>query len=779
MVLVVTAVTLASFPVGNVAVPLVHAQAGADLLSTGVVIRGVTMFRRVKQQDIDTLVFYVNVPRPDGGTSASSSIGPWETTGGDSADSADPGSDSTSSPTPARARLPLHPIELPIEVLGPDGYIAERIVHLDDDDPIDVDRIFIQCHRCGYRDSSVNLARGPKGQLSLNGGPWVDMDDETAAVFEPEKSYGGIAGGYPTTRFYLPVGGAVAGENKLQFRFTGTDGISEGYRVLAFALEATGRPEGQRRVSRDADQVEDDPALWQPPLAAAASIAQGKSLWTATNTLVKSPLSSVTMRASCSGCHAVDGRDLKYFNYSNRAIRVRSQFHGMTEDEGDKIASYIRSLDLKLPAGDIVAEARPWNPPYQPGPGLDGKPVEHWAAGAGLDAVLDEDTDMVTHLLANDTSHAAIAAVADPNGTLNVRELPVSLQFPDWNAWLPLSHPDDAWGDAFRDTPVFYNESVHGTYLRIRNRLEQEGRDALLGRGELDVLMTELGNQTTNLSGVMDTAILADGAHVGRDGVYPSVMHWGAVKTWELMHSHGLEDLAPEVYGAPGEPRSWLGWRREVFELAPHRTAESKTNYPYQSLLVGRYFSTAWYQLQLTLNAGNRNAAGLWPIDWNYQLNHIVDILNTGGPSHPWRYFTSYVKMIQQYSDGKPVGQSALGLGQVHPRRFAPGQGHGLVIDALPQDQRVDVYEALLHATVATLEAHDPAEWTRGPSPEGSDNDPGPIDTIPELIDAAQLDGVCHRGNFATCWFSMVPLFRAAGVGDPTLNRLIAWGKLM
>ena len=71
MILVIAAVTLASFPADNLAVPLVHAQAGADPMSTGVIIRGVTMFRKVKQQDIDTLAFYVNVPNADGGTSAS------------------------------------------------------------------------------------------------------------------------------------------------------------------------------------------------------------------------------------------------------------------------------------------------------------------------------------------------------------------------------------------------------------------------------------------------------------------------------------------------------------------------------------------------------------------------------------------------------------------------------------------------------------------------------------------------------------------------------------
>ena len=47
--------------------------------------------------------------------------------------------------------------------------------------------------------------------------------------------------------------------------------------------------------------------------------------------------------------------------------------------EGKKVASYIRRLAVPV-------LGRPWNPPYQPGPGLDSKPVSHWAAGAGLGA---------------------------------------------------------------------------------------------------------------------------------------------------------------------------------------------------------------------------------------------------------------------------------------------------------------------------------------------------------------------------------------------------------
>lgn len=66
------------------------------------------------------------------------------------------------------------------------------------------------------------------------------------------------------------------------------------------------------------------------------------------------------------GCHTFTGRDLKYINMSNKALKERTIFHGFTDQDGDDIAAYIRSLP-----DPVYPNARPWNPPFQPGPGLD------------------------------------------------------------------------------------------------------------------------------------------------------------------------------------------------------------------------------------------------------------------------------------------------------------------------------------------------------------------------------------------------------------------------
>src|SRR5207248_10083246 len=139
------------------------------------------------------------------------------------------------------------------------------------------------------------------------------------------------------------------------------------------------------RVLKPDAFTEEDPNTWTPPLRDSASMAAGQDLWENAQLRANGFPNAPQIRAHCADCHAYDGRDLKYFGFSNASIIARSQFHGLSLLEGQQIASYIRSLPVPSPG-------RPWNPPYQPGPGLDAQPVANWAAGAGLSWVLDSDT---------------------------------------------------------------------------------------------------------------------------------------------------------------------------------------------------------------------------------------------------------------------------------------------------------------------------------------------------------------------------------------------------
>ena len=648
----------------------------------------------------------------------------------------------------------ITPIVLPLEVIGADGY--SQTVEFDLEDP-GVNTLYLKTHRLAYRDASTNSGRGAKGSVRLNGGAWLDLSNKTAGLecYAHEAKYGCLNGAYHTLRFTVPLKGAKKGKNTLEFRFNKTDGFSNGYRVLELNLRQ-GKT-GENALSSLYFE-EDDPAAWKAPLPSANDVAQGKTLWNS-KVLRESPLDSSKLRASCADCHASDGRDLKYFNYSNWSISERSKFHGLSEREGKQIASYIRSLDIPTPE-----LARPWNPPYQPGPGSDDKPASEWAAGAGLEWVLETDADMQKHLFPAGTSKAGIRQTINKDGALNLREIPISIQFPDWNDWLPEVHPLDAWGDGFKTRDMFYKESMFETYERVRRQLETKNGAARAKDGSLKRILNDLATQTTDFSDLRSRAMKKDGK--GGNILNASTSRWGAVKSWEIMQEFELEGLAPQVF-KKGEARSWMSTRRNVFEIAPHRSASGGVKFPHQSVLVGKYQSTAWYQLQLTLNAGNGDGSTLWPNDWNYQPNHIKGLWDKGGPAHPLRYLASHTKMYQQFADTKSLGGTALGMRQIHIHRFVPSQSHGRLIEKLPAAWRTDVYEAMLDTTVDILQKYDPATWHSGKSHGENKLEPASYVLTQPTIERRKLHEKCFVNNYANCWYASphIPLLPRSRCG--------------
>jgi cytochrome c553 len=560
------------------------------------------------------------------------------------------------SKSPSSTSAATATVTLPLEVIGPDGYTETAEFTLNDTSSID--RLFVQCHRCGYRDASVNPQRGAKASVRLNGGAWVNLDDKTAIVSEPAKGFGGIAGGFNTVALTVPIKGAINGTNKLEFRFNKTDGFTSGYRILKFNLQR-----GAENVVPDTAFKEDTPSDWQAPLTSPTDISKGRDLWNSA-ALKESPLSNRELKAACTSCHAADGRDLKYFNYSNWSIQERAKFHGLSELEGKQIASYIRTLNVPAPA-----QARPWNPPYQPGPGLDSKPVTEWAAGAGVDAVLQSDKDLLSYLFTGGTGQEAINQTASIKGTLNMRELPVSIQLPDWNDWLPETHPLDVWGDAFAgsDATKAYKE-VKDAFQngQVKDRAMIDQIESLLTRS-WKATFPFMGGPVpcpTYRDAIKNkepiTPTLIDQLHTGKtceDGLQ-ATNHWLAVKNWELFQTYKLEDVTPKLYPY-GEKRGWIGHERNVFEVAAHRSADNSGNFKHQSLALGSYHSNAWYHLQLVLNAGNRDPYTFFPQDWFYTPMFIA--LNSRDNRQPLALMNTamHIKMYQNLDMKGPDGQGA------------------------------------------------------------------------------------------------------------------------
>lgn len=672
-------------------------------------------------------------PSPDGATSADA--GDVDAAGLDGAVGLD-------------AAIPIDdPVVLPIEVLGPDGYTVSVTVPVEDG--AGIDGLYLQGHRLGYRDG-----RGDKASVRINGGDWIALNNDSARVMEPEASYEGIGGAYATVRCVVPITGVVTGDNVIDFRFEGTDGHTMGYRVLDLDLRR-----GDEPVLPSGVFVRDDPNAWTPPSTDAADVEAGRALFSERE-LVESPLSDARLRARCADCHARDGRDLAYFNYSTWSIVARSMFHGLTEEEGRQVASWVRSIDLGLPDGVTQRDlGRPWNPPYQPGPGLDARPVIQWSAGAGLEQVLDDDGDMEPYVAPGG------AGPLDIDGTVNVREIPMALQLPDWNAWLPDVHPLDALGDAFATSPMMQRyEDAHRDFTSGRPLTE------LVFAGDLEPItrillefQRQLGAlKAAQADGSMSLADSEDGRR--------AISHWVSVKQWEIIQAYRLEDVGPALRGDGASPRMWPTPRaRNVFDVAPHFSSGNGSHYRFQSQLSGKYASTAWYQLQILLNAGDRLGDVINPVDWNYHPAHIKDLRAYGGPAHPWRTLLSYQVMLQSFNDGRGLIESSFGFVQIHPGYYAPGGSYGIVFAGLSDADRARVYELLLQTYLALVERFAPSEW-----PRGAGALPEPASHVPSA--SASLDTLTATGEMADALWVAIPRFRDAGVSAATIDRLIAFG---
>src|SRR2546421_458338 len=293
---------------------------------------------------------------------------------------------------------------LPIEVLSADGATASRKVALQSGDAESVRSLWLQLHGVRYANEA---------SVQVNTSAWIPLNNNTVAVAEPGRSFGGIGGGFATLTITLPLPNATVagGANTIRFRFNRTDGFTSAYRVLAWNFVTV---DGRKIIPAENFAV-DMPETWKPPFSDPASVRAGQELWRAASLVVNSLPNSPRMQAHCADCHAQDGRDLKYFNFSNASIVDRSRFHGLSILQGEQIASYIRSLPLPNPG-------RPWNPPYQPGPGLDEQPVSNWAAGAGLGWVLDRDTDALPYVFGQHDSLKG--TTPSPGGSpANLREL--------------------------------------------------------------------------------------------------------------------------------------------------------------------------------------------------------------------------------------------------------------------------------------------------------------------------------------------------------------------
>jgi hypothetical protein len=549
-------------------------------------------------------------------------------------------------------------VQLPIEVLGPAG--TQKKISFEINDPAGVTHLYLRCNACGYHDIALDKnASKIKAAVRVNGGAAIPLKHFTEngqvygnaqiRIIGGEALYGGIGGGFRTVRMMVPVSGLKKGVNTLTFELVNRDGPSIGYRIIELNLLQGG--DLSRKVLNDQDFILDEPRDWKAPRTASVDIDRGETLWHQRNKLYDISYDLTDgqangqgaingqIRAACSDCHAEDGRDLKYFNFSNESIIERSKFHRLTQTEAEQIASYIRSV--RIP---VVDQARPWNPAYQPGPAMDDKPVYEWAAGAGVDAILDKDSDMAPYLFPRGNSLSEVRAVVDRYKTLNFRELPINIPMPEWNQWLPLIHPDDA----FNTAAAAINEDARGNnvgmpfYLRKYRDAQADPTPENLGglskdlkpwlQRDLTCVSNGLGNTDPYraLNGAVMTSLRLPTPRVTTSNCESidrstlgnielakrGLTAWATVKLWEINHAQELEERSQNVGRSicssgrcinASETRGWQADGRNLFDRPPHFTgADPRRKYLSQSEMLGIFESNTWYHLNMVINPGYR-----------------------------------------------------------------------------------------------------------------------------------------------------------------------------
>jgi hypothetical protein len=503
------------------------------------------------------------------------------------------------------------------------------------------------------------------------------------------------------------------------------------------------------------------------------SLRAGYELWMNAQLRANALPDAPPIRAHCANCHAWDGRDLKYFGFSNESIVARSRFHGLSELQGRQIASYIRSLP-------VPAAGRPWNPPYQPGPGLDGQPVANWAAGAGLSWALDSDSATLPFIFAPGGDLKAPEAIVPlikrsafrPDGNLNAREIPISLQLPDWSHWLPRVHPLDAWGPAFQNSEFFeLYGSIDSPSLAgrkgppgplkpsLRDMLASPDLSALISSGRI---VTQFDRWTNARRALLKSYVEGRGVKWSPDlslKAY-STQLWQLVKTWEMTQEFGLEGRGRELFGPTGELRTWLN-------TIPAATAPTVVNIPDGpsgmggSALTNEYFDASWYQLQVLVNSGNHRHRERLPVDWIYVIGGFHDLHGESRRPEPGRLLVALIKAMQSTDPG--IGPEDVAQG------WRPGQSVDptIMVNAtwapmfqpLPGDVKRAVTESLLGAWLDKNMQYPAGQYFRVGLTESSYVAPAGYGNI----------------SGGKVW-EAAPLFMAAGVSPELIGQLRKWG---
>jgi hypothetical protein len=362
---------------------------------------------------------------------------------------------------------------------------------------------------------------------------------------------------------------------------------------------------------------------------------------------------------------------------------------------------------------------------------LDSKPFAERAAGAGLNAMLNNDVEALPVLF---PGLRITSAAFRPDGDLNPLTIPIALPLPDWNHWLPRIHPLDAWGARF-DASSFAQMYENYTSTDFKSPIEGAAFFDKWLKARNKMLAPHLTATSTKW-----TPELAE--------FFYSAQSWQLVKTWEIVQELNLEG------------RSWPN-------TVPAATAPSEMNIPNGpngmggSALTSEYFNNSWYELQTLVNSGNHQHHGRQPVDWPYLLGHILELEGLSGIPEPGRLLITLIKAWQ--STDPSIGPRNIAEGwrpeqNVDPRIMVAAEWSPM-FRSLPLDMRQAITQALLAAWLdKTLHYPIASYFQRGLS-----------------ASSYALPAGLQDVSGGKAWES-VAQFKAAGVDPLLIARLEAWG---
>lgn len=284
----------------------------------------------------------------------------------------------------------------------------------------------------------------------------------------------------------------------------------------------------------------------------------------------------------------------------------------------------------------MPSPGRPWNPPYQPGPGTDDKQAEEWAAGAGIEWVLENDEDTIDYAFPN-----GITADAILNNDFKMRNIPIAMMLLDWNHWLPDVHPLDGLprltgvgvpvvvdGVLVDNVPIeVFEAGLYRHYggapveagpgipsqLSVRDQFVNatHAERCALGEAQFDRLAVDLKQMLGVVPRFREGDIVTPDL-LGEGRIVNSMARWFLVKRFELHQEFGLEDCG----SGTGESRSWFGTLADTVPSVTGMSDEGAPNYdPRAPNMANQYASGAWWTVQAIHNTapdGNCNVALPW-----------------------------------------------------------------------------------------------------------------------------------------------------------------------